>query len=243
MGGWYFVVKTIKGRRYRYQQRSWREGSRVRTQCVSLGPLDGREQPRRPYAPLPQADAVSQWEAGTLVALSPDDLNERERRVVMEYTGVEHHGRLNDHLRGSTPLGPETVSTKDRERLGALCGALEHPKARLTQDCTLYRKTLIATDQAQIGGEFMDLGFMSFGVNLEAVATHGVKSREGYSVGVLAIRGRAGERGYISVKGLTEFDNEKEILRYGGIFKIYDIVQLNNVTIYFIEEEGGYEIR
>lgn len=37
----YTVVKTIKGRRYRYLQTSWREGRRVRTKSVCLGPLDG----------------------------------------------------------------------------------------------------------------------------------------------------------------------------------------------------------
>ena len=37
----YVVIKTIKGRRYRYLQTSWREGRRVRTKSVCLGPLDG----------------------------------------------------------------------------------------------------------------------------------------------------------------------------------------------------------
>lgn len=37
----YIVVKTIKGREYRYQQRSYRLGSKVRTETVYLGPVDG----------------------------------------------------------------------------------------------------------------------------------------------------------------------------------------------------------
>jgi len=37
----YVVVKTVKGRRYRYFQTSWREGGRVRTKSICLGPLDG----------------------------------------------------------------------------------------------------------------------------------------------------------------------------------------------------------
>ena len=37
----YIVVKTIKGRRYRYLQTSWREGRRVRTKSNYLGPVDG----------------------------------------------------------------------------------------------------------------------------------------------------------------------------------------------------------
>ena len=39
--GWYIVIKTIKGRQYRYRQRTWREGNRVRTESHSLGPVSG----------------------------------------------------------------------------------------------------------------------------------------------------------------------------------------------------------
>jgi len=39
--GWYIVIKTIKGHRYRYRQRTWREGGRVRTESIYLGPADG----------------------------------------------------------------------------------------------------------------------------------------------------------------------------------------------------------
>jgi hypothetical protein len=35
----YIVIKTVKGRRYRYLQTSWREGKRVRTKSVCLGPV------------------------------------------------------------------------------------------------------------------------------------------------------------------------------------------------------------
>jgi hypothetical protein len=35
--GWYIVIKTIKGHRYRYRQRTWREDGRVRTQSQYLG--------------------------------------------------------------------------------------------------------------------------------------------------------------------------------------------------------------
>src|SRR6266508_3137681 len=35
--GWYRVVKTIKGHRYIYEQRTWREGKRVRTESRYIG--------------------------------------------------------------------------------------------------------------------------------------------------------------------------------------------------------------
>ena len=37
----YTVIKTIKGRQYRYQQRTYREGGRVRTESIYVGPVGG----------------------------------------------------------------------------------------------------------------------------------------------------------------------------------------------------------
>jgi hypothetical protein len=39
--GWYQVTKTIKGHRYIYLQRTWREGKHVRTESRYIGPADG----------------------------------------------------------------------------------------------------------------------------------------------------------------------------------------------------------
>jgi hypothetical protein len=36
--GWYRVIKTIKGHRYEYLQRTWREGKKVRTESHYIGP-------------------------------------------------------------------------------------------------------------------------------------------------------------------------------------------------------------
>lgn len=40
MGNWYIVIKTINGCRYRYRQKTWRDGSKVRTRSEYLGPAD-----------------------------------------------------------------------------------------------------------------------------------------------------------------------------------------------------------
>ena len=40
MGGWYFVIKVIRGVPYHYKQTSWREGGKVRTRCRCLGRAD-----------------------------------------------------------------------------------------------------------------------------------------------------------------------------------------------------------
>jgi hypothetical protein len=45
----YIVIKTINGRQYRYQQRTYREGGKVRTESIYLGPVDGGTR-RKPIA-------------------------------------------------------------------------------------------------------------------------------------------------------------------------------------------------
>ncbi len=37
----YRIIKTVKNRRYIYEQRTWREGKRVRTESRYIGPVDG----------------------------------------------------------------------------------------------------------------------------------------------------------------------------------------------------------
>ena len=46
--GMYIVIKTIKGRQYQYQQRTYREAGRVRTESIYVGPVGGGI--RRPKA-------------------------------------------------------------------------------------------------------------------------------------------------------------------------------------------------
>lgn len=43
----YRVVKTVRYRRYIYEQRTWREGKRVRTQSHYIGPVGGEVRRRR----------------------------------------------------------------------------------------------------------------------------------------------------------------------------------------------------
>jgi hypothetical protein len=43
----YRIVKTVGGHRYIYEQRTWREGKRVRTESRYIGPADGAPKRRR----------------------------------------------------------------------------------------------------------------------------------------------------------------------------------------------------
>ena len=44
MGAWYRVIKTVKGHRYVYEQRTWRQGGRVRTENRYIGPAAAEAQ-------------------------------------------------------------------------------------------------------------------------------------------------------------------------------------------------------
>jgi hypothetical protein len=48
--GWYRVIKTVKGHRYEYLQRTWREGKKVRTESRYIGPADEALGTRPPRA-------------------------------------------------------------------------------------------------------------------------------------------------------------------------------------------------
>ena len=39
----YRVIKTIRGRRYHYDQRTWRENGKVKTESIYVGPVDGEQ--------------------------------------------------------------------------------------------------------------------------------------------------------------------------------------------------------
>jgi len=52
---WYVVIKTIKGRRYYYRQKTWRESRHVRTKSEYIGPVDGMAMPTAAPAAPPQA--------------------------------------------------------------------------------------------------------------------------------------------------------------------------------------------
>ena len=68
----YLVVKVIRGRRYLYEQRTWREGTRMRTQSRSLGPLDPPLRRRRGLAArlldLVEANSLTASERAVLAA-------------------------------------------------------------------------------------------------------------------------------------------------------------------------------
>lgn len=68
----YVVIKTIKGRRYRYLQTSFREGKRVRTKSICLGPVDGAV----------AGDPASQGDAGGISAFLDAQWLSREDRMM-----------------------------------------------------------------------------------------------------------------------------------------------------------------
>jgi hypothetical protein len=92
--GWYRVVKTIKGHRYIYEQRTWREGKHVRTESRYIGPADGpalsgageprRRRPRNP--PEVNTTAPSERPAPTEQVLSPTIVEEAFETLLMPPT-------------------------------------------------------------------------------------------------------------------------------------------------------------
>lgn len=230
MGGWYIVTKTIKGRPYLYRQRTWRDGAHVRTESHYLGPADGGVRALKP------ADAVRLWNTDELVGLRASDLPEREREAVRFYTDTSYE-EINQILRGDRPM-----TDAEAERSAALLSALMRPEARLLRDLTLYRRALVR-EGTKVGDVFSDIGFLSCTVDFRHAIHHPYKNCEDYKSVILSINSKCGGRGYLSPNGLTLYNNEKEIIRYGGWFVVTDVVDINGETVYNIIDETEYDIR
>lgn len=94
----YRVIKTIRGRRYLYEQRSWREGKRVRTQSRCLGPLDPPLRAMRNgvlgrLRALIKANRASPEERALKVAERFIAQVEREQRALFGETAAERAAR------------------------------------------------------------------------------------------------------------------------------------------------------
>jgi hypothetical protein len=90
----YIVVKTVKGRRYLYEQRTWREGKRVRTESRYLGPADGGGRPGP--ARRPRREGVL-TKVGKLIAANT--LSAEERLLVLDEDALLREQRESEAAR------------------------------------------------------------------------------------------------------------------------------------------------
>lgn len=97
----YVVIKTVRGRRYRYLQRSWREGKRVRTESKYLGPANHFVTgSRRKSTKRRRRSQIQGYEARNMATLSREaaDFDEWQRNTYGE-TGQERAEReRSEHL-------------------------------------------------------------------------------------------------------------------------------------------------
>ncbi len=176
------------------------------------------------------------WQSGDLCELRADDLSEREFDAVRLYTG-ETYKQTNRVLRGDRPM-----TEGEAEESAALLSALMHPKARLKHDLVLYRRALVPED-VRPGDAIADLGFMSCSVDLASAKAHICDPEKGFKRVILRIEAKRGAQGYIAPVGMTAYEKEKEIIRYGGHFHIVSIIEYDGELIYYIRDDGGYEIK
>jgi hypothetical protein len=99
---WYIVIKTIKGRRYRYRQRTWREGGRMRTKSEYIGPVGEENRGVRSRVGLEQAAASGRY-------------RDVEHRSAGQGTGTEMTSRrVRRRVNGVNEFLKELVRKRDR---------------------------------------------------------------------------------------------------------------------------------
>lgn len=65
----YTVIKTINGRKYEYMQTSYREGGKVRTKSVYIGPVGGRKRKKRGGGGFPPVNPAAVVLGGIALAV------------------------------------------------------------------------------------------------------------------------------------------------------------------------------
>ncbi len=84
---WYRVVKTIKGHRYLYRQRTYREGGKVRTQSQYIGPMNAEAETRSGTLRNPPPDVTPQFDIQKEVnttEIQPDRPEEPARPIPLK---------------------------------------------------------------------------------------------------------------------------------------------------------------
>jgi len=102
---WYIVIKTIKGPRYYYRQKTWREGKRVRTRSEYIGPVDDGYSPTSvasvTEASEPSFDKLATDAVNVLMGTKADDWEhhwEADRRGPVEVIKIAAVERVIRHL-------------------------------------------------------------------------------------------------------------------------------------------------
>jgi len=115
----YVVIKTINGRRYRYLQRSYRVGKKVKTESTYLGPEDGG--PLKRVFEFIETQRLSSEDRAIATAERKAAQIDEEQRAMFGETATERAGReRQEHLDRlhdlyGLKLGPSNPTPIDKE--------------------------------------------------------------------------------------------------------------------------------
>lgn len=228
MTNWYTVVKTIKGHQYLYRQRTWREGSRVRTQSQYLGPAGGHGAvaPARPRRPLTEAKAKARWSEGTLSNVTADQVSDKYKDAILKYTTTLHKN-INAALRRDAVMDSHT-----KNLILLIRNVMFKLQPTLEETITLYRGCIIREDLVIEGKCFDDFGLTSFSVDKQTSAMFHkeAKVRRRYKKVLLQMTAHEGEKGFLPLRGMTQFMGEHEILSVGYRYRILKITEEDGIT-------------
>src|SRR4051812_30367547 len=145
--GWYRVVKTIKGRRYIYEQRTWREGKHVRTESRHLGPAGGEQGSSTAAAGDTRPSAVNTTATGILRGVARG-LDSFAKAMLKQFDA----GRWG--LNATAQLGLTTAKavrhTKRRHKQKILLGTQDNKKYYFIVEGNEYETQIAPPDEVWI---------------------------------------------------------------------------------------------
>ena len=250
MGAWYVVFKKIKGRVYAYRQRTYRDHEHVRTiseyigQAEHLAPLAQKsglgyskltlhDHPLLSVPYLSDRDALREWKNGRLVELTPGDLLPQSEAAILTYM-KQGHEEINQAMRGE-----RVMTTELKGHILGIKAALYDPRARLTQNVTLFRAGVMHLHKCKLGERFSQPSITSFTVDCGfANAWHSnvTESKKGFVKCIFELKAQKYDTRYLSLSGMG--GGEFEVITTGGEYEVLEVRKQFSRIVVVIRKVG-----
>lgn len=184
---------------------------------------DKRRAALGPAKPLSEREGIAAWESWTVTG----DIRKGKaaaKAAIKAYSGSTYT-EINSFLRGQTSY----LSDVNVKRVRDLNALIESELAVMETDAVLWRGSSFNAAEMFVGGLIEDQAFMSWSMREDAShsfrrgASEFSTEKGAYKQAILRQVARKGDRRWIGMHGHTNYENEKEVLTNGSVYRVTKI--------------------
>lgn len=189
--------------------------------------------------PLSEREGIAAWESWTVTG----DIRKAKaaaKSAIKAYSGSTYT-EINNYLRGVR----SHISTENLKRIADLEALIESNLAVMETDAVLWRGSSFNASEMFVGGLIEDQAFMSWSMKEDAShsfrrgASEFSTEKGAYKQAILRQVARKGDRRWIGMHGHTNYENEKEVLTNGSVYRVMKIEKkrVGHEEVTFIDVE------